>query len=49
MVYMLLQSSTVNEYIIKLHHYDFTETLLKQLSHHSHEGTKSIRQSKWHN
>jgi len=49
MVYMLLRSSVVTQYIIKVHHYVFIDKRLKQLSHHSHEGARSIGQFKGHN
>jgi len=38
MVHMLLLSSIVNQYIIKVYHHKFTDKWLKQLSHHSHKG-----------
>ena len=46
MAHMLLLSSAVNQYIIKIYHYEFTDKWPKQLSHHSHEGGRSIGQSK---
>jgi len=45
-VYMLLLSSAVNQYIIKVYHHKFTNKWPKQLSHNSHKGAKSIGQSK---
>ena len=35
--------------VIKVYHYEFIDKWPKQLSHHSHEGVKSIEQSKEHN
>jgi len=48
MAHMLLLSLTVNQYIIKVHH-KFIDKWLKQLSHHSPEGARSIGQFKGHN
>jgi len=49
MIHVLLLSLALNEYIIKVYYYEFTDKWLKQLSHHSHEGATSIGQSKGHN
>jgi len=49
MVHVLLLSSTVNQYIIKVYHYKFTDKWSKQLSHHSHKGARNIGQSKEYN
>ena len=42
-------SSAVNQYIVKIYHYEITDKWPKQLCHHSHEGVRSIGQPKRHN
>jgi len=49
MAHMLLLSLAVNQYIIKIYHYEFTDKRSEQLSHHSHKGVRSIGQSKEYN
>ena len=48
MSHMLLLCLAVDQYIIKIYHYEFIDKRSKQLGHYSHEGVRSIGQSKGH-